>query len=436
MRLSLKPLLPRSLFGRAALILVVPIVMIQLVVSLIFIQRHFEGVTRQMTNSVLLEIRLVLDADASPQFQDKAVAVASALQLTIGPVPAGFPQSDQRDLLDWSGREVIATLRAGLPQVSAIDLTRDSGEVAIAVRNPRGERLVTLNRSRLSASNPHQLLVLMVVASIFLTLISYIFLRNQLSPITRLAEAAEAFGKGRMVPYRLRGATEVRAAGAAFLDMRSRIERQIEQRTRLLSGVSHDLRTPLTRIKLGLSFLPEDDDTKALLDDVAQMERLVDEFLAFARGDATEEPRLCDPVELLRQAAENARRMGQDVRMVEPVPPVASLRLRPQAIARALENLIGNAVRYGDFAEVSLSQTERQVHFVVEDNGPGIPAERHEEAMAPFARLDEARDPNRGGGVGLGLAIVADIARSHGGMLRLGKSQAHGGLRADLTLAR
>ncbi len=441
MRFRLKTLLPRSLFGRAALILVAPIVTVQLIVSITFIQRHFEGVTRQMTQGVIIEMDYLLAAvnaaDSLAEAQARAAEIASALQLDVTlPVDAAaIPAADSRTVLDWSGREIIVTLRAGLAGVQAVDLTTNSREFQAYIGTAHGPLRLALVRSRVSASNSHQLLVWMVFTSALMTVIAYVFLRNQLTPITRLADAAEAFGKGQTMPYRPRGATEVRAAGNAFLDMRARIERQIESRTLMLSGVSHDLRTPLTRLKLGLAFLPEDDETAALQRDVSDMQRLVDEFLAFARGDAMEAPEPVDPAELVRRAVENAVRAGQAVTLGAVDSP-GLVRLRPQAVMRALENLIGNGVRYGTLAEVSLSMTERMVRLVVEDNGPGIPREQREEAMVPFKRLDAARDPNRGGGVGLGLSIAADIARNHGGALRLGESERLGGLRAELTLAR
>jgi two-component system osmolarity sensor histidine kinase EnvZ len=295
--------------------------------------------------------------------------------------------------------------------------------------------LVVVARSRLTASNPHQLLVLTALASILMTAVAYVFLRNQLSPITRLAAAAEAFGRGQNLPYRPRGANEVRAAGSAFLDMRGRIERQIEQRTLMLSGVSHDLRAPLTRLKLGLSFLPEDEETAALQRDVEDMARLVDEFLAFARGDAMEETALVHPAELVAEVIEKARRSGLDVSLGV-CTGAAKIRARPVAIIRALDNLVGNAVRYGNRALVSYTFGERSLRLTVEDDGPGIPKEKWEEALLPFIRLDAARDPNNGGGVGLGLSIAADIARTHGGKLRLGESKALGGLKAELVLGR
>jgi two-component system osmolarity sensor histidine kinase EnvZ len=294
---------------------------------------------------------------------------------------------------------------------------------------------IGFDRSRVSASNPHQLLVLMVFTGLLMTLIAFLFLRNQLRPIRRLARAAEAFGKGRVVAYKPSGATEVRSAGNAFLDMRARIERQIEQRTLLLSGVSHDLRTPLTRLKLGLAMLDEE-DAAPMMRDVDDMQRLLDGFLAFVRGDATEEvAEKCDPLPFVRSVVEDARRTGQAVTL-HAVEGAGVVLMRQGAVRRALENLIGNATRYGTRAEVSLAILERAVRITVEDDGPGIPRDRREEAMRPFTRLDDARNQNRGTGTGLGLAIAADIARSHGGTLRLGDSARLGGLKAELVLAR
>ena len=440
MSLRLKPLLPRGLFGRAALILILPVVVIQLIVATIFIQRHFEGVTRQMSDSIAIEIRHLLDEVAKEgdlaAAQARASEIGAALELQVTLPGGAAPVSDSREFWDWSGRVVIDSLRARLPELQGVDLTTDSRAVQGWFGTPHGEMEVTLDRRRVSASNPHQLLVLMMVASALMTAVAYVFLRNQLTPITRLARAAEAFGKGQVVPYRPRGATEVRAAGTAFLDMRARIERQIETRTMMLSGVSHDLRTPLTRMKLALSLMPEDEETAALGRDVQQMERMVDEFLAFARGDAMEEASAVDPVLLLRDVAEGASRNGRAVTVGALDWPGGTIRLRDQALRRALENLVGNAQRYGQRVEVSLVTTERALRFVVEDDGPGIAKEQREEAVQPFSRLDAARDPNKGAGVGLGLSIATDVARSHGGALRLLDSERLGGLRAELSVAR
>jgi two-component system osmolarity sensor histidine kinase EnvZ len=432
--------LPRSLYGRAALILIVPIVTIQLVVSITFIQRHFERVTEQMTESVAREIRLlraeVDSAPSLPEAQARLAAMTWPLDVSYWlPATPVVPDGDQVVFYDLSGKVVIRQLRALVPDIGPVDLLVVRNGVRTTVATEWGTLQLTVDRGRLSASNPHQLLVLMLVTSALMTVIAFLFLSNQLRPIKQMAEAADAFGKGQAIPFRPRGATEVRAAGLAFLDMRARIERQIEQRTLLLSGISHDLRTPLTRLKLGLSLMPDDEDTRALQGDVADMERLVNEFLSFVRGDATEESVTMDPVTLVRRVIENAERAGQDV-LLAAVEGKGTVTLRAQAVARAVENLIGNAVRHGRRAEVSVTLTDRSLRITVEDDGPGIPPDRRDEAMTAFARLDDARDPNRGGGVGLGLTIAADIARSHGGSLRLGDSARLGGLRADLTLMR
>ena len=440
MAFRFKTYMPRGLFGRAALILIVPIVTIQLVVSIVFIQRHFDGVTRQLSRGVLLEVRTVQrtveTATDLALAQRAAASVAADLSMQIAlPAPDRPFEKDRRSFWDISGREVGTILHDGLPLLTTVDLQTNAREVHLWLDSRYGPLRIVLNRSRVTASNPHQLLVLTAFASLLMTIVAYVFLRNQLSPITRLAAAAEAFGRGQTVPYRPRGALEVRAAGNAFLDMRARIERQIEQRTLMLSGVSHDLRGPLTRLKLGLSLLPEDEDTVALQGDVEDMARLVDEFLAFARGDAMEDSAEIDPAELVARVVDNARRGGLQVSLGDAAGS-GLVEMRPQAVMRALDNLVGNALRYGNRAILSYAVTDRTLRLTVEDDGPGIPKDKRDEALLPFTRLDAARDPNNGGGVGLGLSIAADIARTHGGILRLSESEALGGLRADLVIKR
>ena len=430
-----RSLLPRGLYGRAALILIVPIVAIQLVVSVVFLQRHFDGVTRQMTGNLERELRLVADLVDDPAAAPGAAQqLAAALGLRLDLPPARPPVSE-RLFYDLSGRVMAEVLAEALPGLLAVDLS-DTREVTLWLRTGAGPVQIGFERRRVSASNPHQLLVLMVVTGLVMTVVAILFMRNQLRPIRRLARAAEAFGTGRTEPYKPSGATEVRAAGRAFLDMRARIERQIEQRTMMLSGVSHDLRTPLTRLKLALAMQDEGPETAAMLRDVAEMEQLIDAFLDFARGSAAEpEPEEVDPCALVAGLVEKARRVGQEVELGD-CGGRGTARLRPLSVTRAVENLVGNALRYGRRARVSVALTADRVRIAVEDDGPGIPPDRREEAMRPFIRLDAARNQDRGSGAGLGLAIAADVARSHGGALVLADSADLGGLRAELILAR
>lgn len=431
--------LPRGLYGRAALILIAPVVAVQLVVSVVFIQRHFEGVTEQMTETVGLDLRyLVGEVNSADDLEAARGIVAGlaqplALKANLPAAPEQRFEGNARRSYDLSGRQVIATLRADVPQLRAVDLVSDRNEVRAMLETAHGEMHVAVERRRVSASNPHQLLVWLLITGALMTLVAYVFLRNQLRPIRQLARAAEAFGKGRTLPYKPRGAAEVKAAGRAFLEMRDRIERQIEQRTMMLSGVSHDLRTPLTRMRLELSMLNEP-EARALERDITDMEQLLDAFLDFARGEALDDPEPTDPAELARTVA---TRGGQETERVELCLEAAegmTLPLRPQVLARAIDNLLANALRYGARARLTARLDDGALRLIVEDDGPGIAPERRADALRPFNRLDAARNQDLGSGVGLGLTIAMDAARSHGGTLELSESADLGGLRAELIL--
>jgi two-component system, OmpR family, osmolarity sensor histidine kinase EnvZ len=437
----LKRYTPRGLYGRALLILVLPVVVLLLVVSVVFVQRHFEGVTRQMTRNAALDlaylVELVNDAPSLAAAQTGAAGgFAGAVRYGLGPAGAP-PDADRRRVFDLPGRQVIATLRAQLPGILAIDLAGDDKLVALTIDTRHGPMRAVFPRNRVSASNPHQLLVLTVGTGLLMIAIATLFLRNQLRPIRRLATMAEAFGRGQSVTWPPSGATEVRAATRAFLDMRARIERHIEQRTLLLSGVSHDLRTPLTRLRLGLAMLDETSETAALLRDVTEMERLIDEFLAFTRDGAAEGMVEARPLDIARAAVAEAARGGHSAELVAaPGIDAIAVPMRPHAVRRALLNLLDNAARHASRSRLTVAARSRAIAFTVEDDGPGIPKAQRAAAARPFVRLEPARGQNRAAGVGLGLAIATDIARSHGGGLSLGESVALGGLSAELTVAR
>lgn len=434
----LKQYMPRGLYGRAALILVLPVVVLLAIVSIVFIQRHLEDVTTQMTGTVVRELDLVLGTmDGAPTQQaalDAVAPVVGPLQIGVRYVDVGaIPGENRRLFYDYSGIVITRILTGHFADLKSVQLPEEP-RVMLYFDTALGPLELILDRRRLSAAAPHQLPVIMLFAAILLSLIAFAYLRNQLRPITKLAAASEAFGRGRNVPYSPTGAVEVRAAGNAFLDMRARIERHIEQRTLMLSGVSHDLRTPLTRLKLGLAMMDED-EAGPLLGDLDEMERMLDEFLNFAKGASEGEAENTDPLALVTRIVEDSERAGKPVTLIA-AEGGGRLNLRPVAIRRAVENLIGNAVRYGTRAEVSVALTEKSLRIRVEDNGPGIAPDQRGEAIKPFTRLDPARNQNRGSGVGLGLAITADIARAHGGVLRLGESERLGGLRADIVIGR
>ncbi|MDB9945155.1 ATP-binding protein [Ascidiaceihabitans sp.] len=422
----LKQYMPRSLYGRAAMILLLPVVVLQLVVTVVFMQRHFEGVTMQMSTTVAREVELVLSGVPETTLDVLDIRVSDVARDVLA-------EPNTRLWYDFSGVIITRNLNKILPQIKVIDLYND--DVVRLVADVDGQaKEVIFDRSRISAAKPHQLFVNMMFYGFLFTLIALIYLRNQLRPIKRLATAAEAFGRGRNMPFSPAGATEVRSAGTAFVDMRNRIERQIETRTLMLSEVSHDLRTPLTRMRLALAML-DDDEREPLEQDVDEMQGMIDAFLEFSKGGQAMEPEAVVVQTWIEQVVADCARAGRDVSLVHSEGE-GTVMLRLGGMRRALDNLIGNAVRYGSRAEVSMVLTDKFLRLRVDDDGPGIPENRRAEAQRPFTRLDPSRNQDKGGSVGLGLTIATDIARAHGGVLRLGESERLGGLRADIVIAR
>lgn len=427
----LKRYMPRSLFGRAVLILLIPMIGLQLVVGQVFIQRHFQSVTEQMAASVILELKFAIEQVArsdDPQAALDEISVNLEMLLLLNPESPPLP-ADRVVFYDLSGKTLIETLHRDIEQPLSVDLLSVAGRVALKIQLEKGQLETVISRGRVTATNPHQLLVLMLFTAIILTIISILFLRNQTRPINRLAEAAEAYGKGRDVPIHPAGSTEVRRAALAFLSMRNKLERQVEQRTQMLSGVSHDLRTPLTRMKLAVEFM---DDTEELKADITEMEQMLDGFLNFARDNQTEAGQPVDPIALARDIAQKCGNVS--VIVSQSTADISNVVLRKEAIARALHNLISNAQHYGSEVRLSVDLSQRFLEYRVEDNGPGIAAADVERAMQPFARLDKARGHHSG--VGLGLSITLDIARAHGGTFELGKSEDLGGLSAKIVIPR
>ena len=440
---TIKRYMPKSLFRRALIILVLPIILLQAIVALVFIQRHYDGVTAQMATSIAYELNYAISrveaAGSADEARELLLVMSGPLGLQMG-LAEGEEVEPQavRSRLDVTGSVIAGILQTEINRPIAMDLVSLPKYVDARIATELGVLRVLIPRRRVNAANPHLMLVWMVASSVLLTSIAIVFLRNQVRPIRELATAATAFGRGRSPKFRPSGAEEVRRAGAAFLDMRTRIERHVEQRTRMLSGVSHDLKTPLTRMKLALAVSDETPETDELTRDVEEMDHMLGGFLAFARGEEGEESAMADPVALAEEVAADARRRGGQVSVFAQIdtPRRPMIEMRRGAIKRALTNLVENAVNYGGTVELSIRLTRRVAEFAVEDTGAGIPEDQREEAMKPFTRLDEARNQNTAPGTGLGLSITADIARSHGGSLVLTDGDRLGGLKAVLTLPR
>ena len=435
--LNVKYYLPRYLFVRASMIYLVPVLTILGVMAIVFIQRLYEDVTRQMTTSVADEVMLVLNrVESAP---DRVTAISSASEVAV-PLGIGLEFTDQsavtrRGSIDLSGATVIETLHERLPNIEGVDLVTRDGRVLFSVPSRHGVLTFDMPRLRFSARNPHQFLVLIGFTALIMTLIAMLYLRGQVRPIRRLAAAATAFGKGRRLPYNPSGAAEVREAGHAFLEMRDRIESQIEQRTAMLSGVSHDLRTPLTRMRLELGLTEDRELADQLSGDITEMENMVNAFLEFARNESPEEMVATDISDLIATIVDNFKRQKFDVQFSTQGEKIEHA-IQPLAMQRAITNLLSNAQRYADRALVSIILADEAVSIRIEDDGPGISPEDREEALAPFKRLDESRNQDAGSGVGLGLAIANGIARQHGGQLVLGESPSLGGLSVAIRLPR
>ena len=425
--------MPKRLYWRAAFILLFPVIFLQLIVSVVIIKRHFEGVTEQMTGTVASQIKLIASTVEAAEI-DAAIELSEALDMKLLAIESDSSIGlNSKRFYDVSGIVVIRELYK-LKWVQNVDLL-DDDYVTVTLRLADTIFQLQFDRARVSASNPHQLIVNMVVFGAFFSLIAFMYLRNQLRPITRLAAAAEAFGRGQTVPYTASGAIEVKAAGNAFLEMRNRIERHIEQRTMILSGVSHDLRTPLTRLKLGISLL-DSDDKEPLERDLEEMGLMLDEFLTFAKAQDNEKSNfeLLTVSSILDSLRTDYQRSNAKLHVANNITAESYL-MRPSLIRRALDNIIGNALRYGTLANLKVTIDNEHINFIVEDDGPGIPAEMRPEALKPFSRLDPARNQDKGMGVGLGLPIASDIAQAHGGSLTLLKSDKYGGLRAEFKIA-
>lgn len=427
--------LPKRLFARSLLIVITPMILLQSVVAFVFMERHFQAVTQRLSTATVRDVAAIIDMiETFPKGDDYAEVTRIArdrLSLQADILPAGpLPAPGPRPFFSILDNILSEELTTQINRPFWIDTVGNSGLVEIRVQLDDMVLRVFAKRSQAYASNSHIFIVWMVGTSLILLMIAIPFLRNQVKPITALAEAAENFGKGRNVEFRPRGAEEVRRAGYAFIQMRERIERQMEQRTAMLSGVSHDLRTILTRFRLQLALSGAKADREALTKDIDDMQHMLQGYLDFARGEAEEDPGRFDIQAYFERAADEAALRNRKLETSLVGDP--EIHVRPNAFDRLLTNVIGNAMRYARKVKVEAMHRSGWLTVIVEDDGPGIPVDRREDVFKPFVRLDQARNLDDSG-TGLGLSIARDIARSHGGDITLGDSDM-GGLRLQVRV--
>ena len=428
--------MPKGLYARALLIIIAPMVILQSVVAFVFMERHWNVVTKRLSASVVQDVAALIDIyGAYPQDPDHA-QIRRIAQQRLGLVVDFLPSTDMpppgpKPFFSLLDQALSDELRKQIGRPYWIDTVGKSALLEIRVQLDNTVMRIFARRSAAYVSNSEIFLLWMVGTSTVLLIVAIIFLRNQIKPILRLADAAESFGKGREVTnFRPLGAREVRRAAAAFVEMKTRIERAIEQRTAMLAGVSHDLRTVLTRFKLELALIADSPEVEAMKRDVDEMARMLEAYLAFARGDSGETSAPTDMAEFLEELRLDAERHGHKTSVVFHGPPIVTV--RPAAFKRCLSNLVSNAARFAPSIAISGHRDHRYLTVTVDDDGPGIPAGLREDVFKPFLRLDDARNQDEGG-TGLGLAIARDIARSHGGDITLGDSPL-GGLRATVRV--
>ena len=431
---TLKGVMPKGLYARALLIIIAPMVVLQSVVAFMFMERHYNAVTQRLSAGVVQDIATLIEIDkALPQdhalvrriAQDKLGLVVDFLPVTELPPPGPKPFFS---LVDQALSDEV---RKQIGRPFWIDTVGRSALLEIRVKLDNAVMRIFAPRRAAYVSNSHIFLAWMVGTSLVLITVAVLFLRNQIRPILRLADAAESFGKGREVPdFRPRGAREVRRAAVAFVEMKRRIERALEQRTAMLAGVSHDLRTILTRFKLELALIGESPEVEAMKKDVDEMGRMLEAYLAFARGDSGEQSAPTDMGAFLEELKTDAERNGHRSSVYFRGHPIVTV--RPAAFKRCLGNLVANAARHAPSISITGHRDHRWLTVTVDDDGPGIAPHLREEVFKPFLRLDDARNQDEGG-TGLGLAIARDIARSHGGDIMLSDSPL-GGLRATVRV--
>ena len=434
----IKNILPQTLFGRALLIIVTPLILMQAISTFVFFDRHWDTMTRRLAHTLAGDIAFIVDSlTPLPKQLDLNQIFLKAddilhIRLTYSPEEI-LVKKKAFQQWDRVRKSLQDALKERVRRPFSIDTIKKDRRIEIKVQLPQGLLNVNVHEKRLYSSTPYIFLMWMIGSSLVLFAIAIIFMRNQIRPIRRLAIAARSFGMGRgSSEIKPSGAKEVRQATQAFRQMRERISRQFAQRTEMLAGVSHDLRTPLTRMKLQIEMLERTPETRELQDDIQEMERMIDGYLTFARGEGSESLSQINLASLIEEIISTERRDGSVINFVNKSKTIKSVTLRPQAIKRAITNLIINSKKYAETVKVEFEYNSEHAIITIDDNGPGIKPEHRDDVFKAFFRLDPSRNTDTGG-TGLGLTIAKDIVQSHGGDLLLSEASL-GGLRATITL--
>jgi two-component system, OmpR family, osmolarity sensor histidine kinase EnvZ len=432
-------LLPKGLYARALMIIIAPIVLMQSVLVFVLMERHHEYVTRRLATATVQDIAMlagVYEAYPHPEGDERLADLAREKLNLVAQVQRGgkLPPARPKPFFRFLDRTLSKHIRSKIDKPFWIDTVGNSDHVDVRIQLEGAVLKVLARRSQTYASNTHIFLLWMLTSSLVLLTIAVLFLRNQIRPVLALAQAAESFGRGHPAPpdFKVRGAREVRQAALAFLEMRDRIERHVEQRTTMLAGVSHDLRTVLTRFRLQLAMMERSEENDALVADVDEMQQMLEDYLTFAKGGSSERAETGDVAVILEdiQTAFQAS-SGRKILLFLSERPLPAM-IRRNAFKRAITNLVSNATRFGKRIGITARKTRRNLLITVEDDGPGVPADARETVFRPFHSLDNARNQNVKS-TGLGLAIARDIIRAHGGEIHLSESQM-GGLKATIRM--
>ena len=434
--MRLRNITPKSLFGRMLAIILVPIILVQIISVSIFYERHWDWVSRHMSKNLAKDLGLLIDELGNEPSKDQralsAVRARQYFDIIFYWLDGGILKPNQS--FNSKFKNFRTSLESRIKKPFYLSSIEDSTKFYVDIQLANGIVRMNIDNKRLFVPTGITFIIWSVGASVILFSIAIIFLRGQVRPILKLANAARQIGFGREVTdYNIEGATEVRIAGRAFQAMRHRINKQISERTSLLAGVSHDLKTPLTRMRLQLAMMSNIEDIKTEFEnEIIELENMIDTYLDFARNDREEQMVDASLFKLLQQAAKSSDPDGKQIHISIPPENLPVFPIQVQSIRRALINLFTNAMRYAGKASAQIQIFDDHSEIIIDDNGPGIPRDKREEVVLPFTRLDNSRN-NKTGGTGLGLSIAKNAVLNHGGELILEDSPL-GGLRIRLLL--